>query len=471
MSSPELAYLSIGEMADLMARGTLSPVELCEAHLARIRRIDPQLGAYMTVAEGAALEDARRAEAEMRSGTRRGPLHGIPVGLKDNYATAGIPTTAGSRLLEGWIPSYDHAAVERLRAAGAVVLGKHKMHEFAYSGVPSELRFGEIANPWDPRFSPGGSSGGSAAAVAAGLCAAAMGTDGAGSIRRPAAACGIVGLKPTFGRISRRGQVPAPQSSVDHAGTLTRTVRDAALVLRVVAGHDPGDPASARAPVADYAGALTGDVAGIRLGIPSPPLAPMSREVQGAVDDAIATLRRLGMDAREVSLPRADGALTAAIEGPILAAEGHATRLHDVLVERGGSVADLGPETRTNYLVGRLMPASYYVTAQKARRVLLRDFDAALAEVDVIVTPMSLVQGDVTSGLGDQINDFAVGLAFAIVYDLTGLPAVTVPCGFSSAGLPIGLQIAGRRFEEATVLRVADAYERATPWHTRHPVL
>jgi aspartyl-tRNA(Asn)/glutamyl-tRNA(Gln) amidotransferase subunit A len=474
-----LHYLPIADLSELIRRRATSPVEVCQAYLDRVHRLDGTLNSFITVMKDEAMEAARAAEAEIRRGTYRGPLHGVPMGLKDGYAVAGVRTTGGSRLLERWVPDYDHAVVERLRAAGAIIIGKQNMHEFAYSGIATELLYGPILNPWNQAYSPGGSSGGSAAAVAAGLCAAAVGTDGAGSVRRPAAPCGLSGRKPTNGRVSRRGQVPAPQSSVDHPGILTRSVRDNALVLQAVAGFDPGDAGTARVPVPDYAAALTGDVKGLRIGIPKPAYGPISREVGDAVGRAIEVLQGLGMSVKQVALPHAHGAYTSAMEAPVLSAEGHATRLHDLLVEHNGTIQDLGPDLRANYLVGRLMPASFYLTALKARQVLLREFKAAFAEVDVIVTPMSPAQGqtaadDVGNRIdvdGKSIEYAGLGRAFAIVYNLTGLPALTVPCGFSTVGLPIGVEIAGRPFDEATVFRVGDAYQGATDWHTRHPSL
>ncbi len=470
-------FQSIAELARLIESGELSPTELVKTHLDRIAALDRELNSYISVFEADARREAANATQEIRSGNYRGPLHGIPVGLKDNWSVAGHPTTSGSTVLRDYVPTHDATVVERLRAAGAIVIGKHNMNEFAYTGDARNLRFGPILNPWNPEYSPSGTSGGSAAAVAAGLCGAAIGTDGAGSTRRPAAACGIVGLKATFGRVSRHGQYPAAQSSVDHPGILTRTVEDAAIVLGAVAGQDDRDPASAASRVVDYRQQLRRDPSTIRVGIPEKPFGPASADALKAVDDALATMERLGMSVREVSLPHAGIELTQAMEAPILAAEGHATRLHDLLRQHHASIDDLGPDIRTFYYVARAMPASVYVTAQKARRLLIRDFDRALRAVDVIVTPMAVasaqtrtqdLMGKVTVD-GADVAAVSGGRAFSIPYNLTGLPALSVPCGFTAAGLPIGLEIAGRPFDEATVLAVAHAYEQAAPWHTANP--
>lgn len=476
MNQRELVFAPIATLSDLIARKEVSPREVGDAYLNRIKAIDGTLNCYITLLEKETRQAALVAGGEIARGHYRGPLHGIPVGVKDNLGVKGVRSTAGSKLLTGFVPEHDAASVERLKAAGAIIIGKLNMHELAYGGTTINPYFGATHNPWNLDYTPGGSSGGSGAAVAAGLCAAALGTDGAGSIRYPAQACGIVGLKPTYGRVSRYGLVIAPQSSVDHTGPLTRTVKDCAIVLRVLAGHDDRDPGSARMPVPDFTAGLNGKVKGLRVGIPKEPYTTISREVDKAVREAVGVLEGLGMEVEEVSLPHAKAEYTTAMESPILMAEGHATRLRDLLKRYNASIKDVGSDIVVRYLLARVMPASFYIDAQKARRILIREFDEALRKVDVIATPMKPVPGQTLKegsagviNLDGKVVSGMPEMALGIVYNLTGMPALTLPCGFAQAGVPIGLQIAGRPFEEETVLRVAHAYEQATPWHEKHP--
>ncbi len=478
MNQPELVYSSIAALSGLIARRAVSPREVCEAHLARIKAVDPTLHCYVNLLEEESRRAAIVAEGEIARGGYKGPLHGIPVGIKDNLGMKGVRSAGGSKLLKDFIPDHDAASVESLKRAGAIITGKLNLHELAYGGSTINPHFGTTLNPWNRDYTPGGSSGGSGAAVAAGLCAAALGTDGAGSIRYPAQACGIVGLKPTYGRVSRYGLVFAPQSSVDHTGPLTRTVEDCAIVLAILSGYDERDPGSARMPVHDFRAGLNGNVKGLRVGIPREPYTSVSTEVSRAISEAVCVLESLGMAVDEVSLPHAKAEYTAAMESPILMAEGHATRLRDLLRRYNGSIRDLGADIVVRYLVARVMPASFYIDAQKARRILIREFDEALRKVDVIATPMKPVAGqtlkEAAAGVIHVDGQVVAGppdMAYGIVYNLTGMPALSVPCGFARNGLPIGLQLAGRPFEETTVMRVAHAYEQATPWHTRHPAL
>ncbi len=478
MIPSDLVFCSVAELSSLIKTKAVSPTEVCTAYLHRIKSVDQTLRCYITVLEEETLKSAKKAELQITEGRHRGPLHGIPIGIKDNLTTDGIRTTAGTKLLSEWIPRDDSAAVERLKLAGAIIIGKLNMHELACGGTTINPHFGTTRNPWNLSYTPGGSSGGSGAAVAAGLCAAALGTDGAGSVRFPAASCGVVGLKPTFGRVSRYGQV-AFQPSLDHVGPLTRTVEDAAIVLQALAGHDPRDPASSQAPVPDYSANLNASIKGLRLGIPSEPFTQVSREVDETVQQAVTILERLGMVVEQVSLPHAKVDYTFAIESPIMMAEALATQLRDLLRYYKGSFRDLGPDLAARYARARRMPASLYVDAQKARQVVVSEFDEALRKVDVIVTPTKAVSGQtiaegearVVTMDGRVVKDRPMGLAFGIVYNITGLPAITLPCGFSKAGLPIGLQIGGRQLEEETVLRVAQAYEQATGWHKLRPPL
>jgi aspartyl-tRNA(Asn)/glutamyl-tRNA(Gln) amidotransferase subunit A len=393
-------------------------------------------------------------------------LHGIPIGIKDNYLTADMPTTAGSTAPGIAFPMRDSAAVSRLRAAGAVLVGKTRTHEFAWGNVTPPVR-----NPWDLTRVPSGSSGGSGAAVAGGLCTGAMGSDTGGSIRMPAAACGIVGLKPTFGRVSRDGIVPHSWS-LDHAGPLTRTVTDAAYMLQALAGYDAADPACQNRPVPDYVAAVAQPVTPLRVGVCRNHFFERNQaEVERAVEAAIEDFARHGSPIIEFRIPNLEYGL-AAIYAIELASS---TAYHDVSL-REGRTQHFQPDVRTLVEIGRFVTAADYLKAEQLRAVLIEDFRAAFERVDVIVGPTTPITawkaGEWTVKVGGKDESvLAASWRFTFPYNLTGLPAISLPCGFDRDGLPIGLQIAARPFEETTLLAAAHAYERRHEWKSRMPAL
>lgn len=462
----DLALMTATELGDLIGRKAVSPVEAVQAVLGRIEAVDGRLHAYLTLPADEALRAAKEAEAEIAVGRRRGPLHGVPVAVKDNIATGGVRTTAGSRILADWVPAQDATIVERLRAAGAILLGKLHLSEFAYGATGMNSHYGAPVNPWGKDRIPGGSSSGSAVAVAASLSPVALGTDTGGSIRLPASLCGIVGLKPTYGRVSRFGVFPLSWS-LDHAGPMTRSVADAALLLQVIAGHDPRDPSSSRAPVPDYGRALDGDIRGIRVGVLSGHFAEaIDPEVGRAVAGAVKVLRGLGASPETVELRQMGHA--AAVYYPIVSSEGLA--VHERWVRT--RLQDYGTETRARLFLGLPILAAQYLQAQRARIPLRREVDAALQRVDVLMgatIPIAAPGLDQEAVVIDGVpEDLRSALSrFTRPFNLTGHPVISVPCGFNREGLPIGLQIAGRSFDEATVLRVAYAYEAAAGWQGR----
>ncbi len=466
----ELAQLTLTELAPRIQAKQVSPVEVVEAALTRIERLDPQLNCYITVTAESARAQARAAEEEIVARRYRGPLHGIPVSLKDMFATAGTRTTCGSKVLADWVPDFDATVVARLRAAGAVIVGKTNMHEFAYGVTSVNPHYGPVHNPWDPQRVPGGSSGGSGAAVAASLCTASLGSDTGGSIRILAAVCGVVGIKPTYGRVSRHGAIPLAWS-IDHVGPLAKSVEDAAILLGVLAGPDSKDPTSSERPVPDYRAALTGDIRGLSLGIPEEYFFQnVDPEILAAVKSAVAVMESSGAEIKPVSLPHLE--TCAAMEAHITLAE--ATSYHEPHMR--SRMDDYGDGVRIDLEAGRYLLATDYVKSQRARGLLQEVFAAAFAQVDVIVSPtlpaFPPLIGEVYVQSG-ELREHVIDafLRFNIPYNLTGLPAISVPCGFSRAGLPIGLQIAGPAFEEGRVLRTAHAYESSTRWHQQHPPL
>ncbi len=459
----ELAYAPIAELAPRLAARELSPVELTEAVLRRIERLEPRLNAYITVTAESARHAARAAEAAIMAGHHLGPLHGIPVAVKDLYATRGIATTYGSPLFAGWVPEFDAAAVERLKRAGAVLLGKTNLHELAYGTTSANAHYGPVHNPWRQGHHPGGSSGGSAAAVAAGTAFAALGSDTGASIRQPAACTGIVGIKPTFGLVSKFGALPLSWSQ-DHVGPLTRTVADAALLLQVLAGHDPRDPTSVQRPLPDFSAGLGDGVAGRRLGVPRAFFfEECDPEVAAAVEAALAVLEDQGALVEEILLPDMAalftiGTLTIAVEG----AAYHAADLRE-------RPEQFSPELRAGFELGAFYQAVDYVQAQRLRRQLMEGTSRALAGFDAIVTPTAPVAA---TPIADSPPRHALlRPRNTMPFNVLGLPAISIPCGFTQDGLSIGLQIAGHAFDEVGILRIAAAYEQATDWHRRHPDL
>jgi aspartyl-tRNA(Asn)/glutamyl-tRNA(Gln) amidotransferase subunit A len=472
-----------------IASGARTASEVCAAFLDRIRARDAALNAITLVADERARRQAEALDARLASGGPIGPLHGVPVVVKDNLCTERLPTTACSRILRGFVPPYTATAITRLESAGAVILGKTNLDEFAMGSSTENSALGPTKNPWDLGRTPGGSSGGSAAAVAAGMAAAALGSDTGGSIRQPAALCGLVGLKPTYGRVSRYGLL-AFASSLDQIGPLTRTVEDAALVLQAIAGHDPDDATSSPEPVPDYASALNGDVRRLRVGIPRTLLTEgVDSSVRSAFDQALAVWAARGATLVDIALPHATYAipvyyLIATAEASSNLARydgvryGHRAALgkEDGLTEMYDRTRDegFGAEVKRRIMLGTYVLSAgyydaYYLKAQQVRTLLRRDYERAFESCDLVAMPTTPTPafrlGEKTSDpLQMYLND-----VFTVSANLTGRPAVSLPCGFSPEGLPIGVQLTGRAFDEAVLLCAGDALQRETDFHTRVP--
>ena len=460
MVGSELPLHSASALAGLIESREASPVEVVEAYLQRIDDLDFKFNSFITVLRERALDEARQAEREILAGNYRGPMHGIPVGVKDQIWTKDIRTTGGSRILADFVPDDDATAIANLRNAGAILLGKTNLTEFAVTGFTHR-------NPWDLNISAGGSSSGSGAATAAFLCATSLGEDTGGSIRRPAAWCGIVGLRPGWGRVSRYGLMRGVWS-MDTIGPISRTVEDAAITLSAIAGYDPRDPTTWNTPVPDYRQALDGDIRGRRVGIVTELIHSdmVEPDVADAVTVAASTLAELGADVEEISIPLA--AHANAIAGALLAVE-PALNMKEWVRER---LHDFGHDNRIGLLTGSLVPAQAYQKAQKLRALLREDVLAAFRTYDVLVMPTSgrqavPIQDDppVTS------RETSSRLPFmrTNTFNLSSAPAISVPCGFGGRGLPVGLQIAGPPGGEEMVFRLAHAYEQNTPWHTMRP--
>jgi aspartyl-tRNA(Asn)/glutamyl-tRNA(Gln) amidotransferase subunit A len=454
----------IHQLAPLLQKKEISPVELFNEAMERIHQLQPKLNSFITITEQEGRKAATEAESEIRKGQYRGPLHGIPISIKDLFATRGVRTTAGSKVLAQWIPDYDATAVAHLRQAGMVLVGKNHMHEFAYGVTSDNPHYGPARNPWDPTRVPGGSSGGSAAAVATSQCSASLGSDTGGSIRIPSAVCGTVGLKPTYGRVSRYGAIPLAWS-LDHAGPITKTVEDAAIMLAAIAGADPKDRSASSRSISDYRKQMQGSIRGMRFGVPRQYFFEhVDPEIQKFVSSALRHLESIGATRVEVDIPDLENC--SAMEAHITLAE--ATSYHEQYLKKQAD--DYSPGVRTNLEAGRYLLATDYVRSQRARTLLQHNFNEAFQRADVIVSPtlpaFSPRVGEIWVQSGD-LREHVIDafLRFNIPYDLTGLPAISIPCGLSSAGLPIGLQIAGKAFDETTVLRVAKAYEQSTEWH------
>jgi aspartyl-tRNA(Asn)/glutamyl-tRNA(Gln) amidotransferase subunit A len=455
----EIFYATIRELGTRYRKRELSPVEVTQALLARIERLDPVLHAFVTLTADRALADARAAEEALGRGDGRALL-GIPVAHKDIYLTRGIRTTGGSALLADWIPEDESTCVRRWREAGTVLLGKLITHEFAFGIQFPGHRFPAARNPWNLDHVPGGSSSGSGAALAAGLVSGATGSDTGGSIRGPAAFCGIAGLKPTYGRVSRAG-VLTLSWTLDHTGPMARTVEDCAYLLQAMAGHDPADPASSRVPVDDYLAPLARDIRGVKIGVPRAYFFEgLDPEIERAFEEALETLRRLGAEVRDVQIPSLHATHSFLL---ILMAEAFAYHERDIRQhpELYGDVL------RERILAGALVTASEYTQAQRIRAQICRETADVLRGVDVLVTPTALKPATPFAVAHDP--ELAFPKSNMPPFNLTGLPTLAVPCGFSSSGLPLSLQVSGRPFEEGTVLRVGHAYEQATTWHTRRP--
>lgn len=461
MSDPKLPFGTIAGLAARIRKKEISPVEVTEAVLDRIAAADGRVKAFVTVTRDEARNAAKAAEHAILSGNYLGPLHGIPIGVKDLFYTRGVRTAAGSKILANFVPDYDAAVVERLKRAGAVIVGKTNTHEFAYNVFTPPTR-----NPWDLDRIPGGSSGGSGAAVAASLCVAATGTDTGGSIRIPAALCGVVGIKPTYGRVSKHGVIPLSWTC-DHAGPLAKSVEDAALMLGAMAGYDPQDPSTADVPVPTYVRALTGDIKGLKVGLPREYFFDgIDTEVEDAVKKAIKVLEGLGASVEEISLPQIKH--IAAVHVAIVLTE--AATYHERWLRTRAD--DYAPDVRFGLEWGKLFMGMDYVQAQRVRELIRQDFAKALRRVDLIAAPTVPAAAPKVGETSVKIRDRSEGILSAMIRlnrpsNHTGLPAISVPCGFTANGLPVGLQLIGRAFDEATVLRAAHAYEVNTPWRQK----
>ena len=467
-----MPYLSISEAANDLRSGLTSPTELVEDALARIDALDGEIRAFVTVLRDEAYADAEQAEREMRTGLFRSPLHGIPIGVKDIIAVKNVPITAGSKVLADFVATEDAAVIEQLRRAGAIIIGKTNTHEFAYGTITPPTR-----NPWDTSRIPGGSSGGSAAAIAAQMCLGALGSDTGGSIRIPAACCGITGLKPTYGRVSCYGVIPLSWS-LDHVGPLARSAEDCALLFDAIARYDPRDPNSVSGPPAQASASLISgaegrgplSLQGIRLGIPTESfVAPLDPEVRAAWRAALLVLKEEGAETVDIEVPFPAMEMYRTIQRP------EATLAH---IERGWfpeHAEEYTERTRQNLLKGQHIPAVDYLRMQQQRRVFSSAMRAAMETIHALVLPtipvpafpVEQVDQPVTiDGVLEESNAGAL-LRLTRAFNLSGLPAISLPCGFTSSGLPIGLQIAGKPLEEAMILRITHAYQQLTDWHRR----
>lgn len=453
---------TILEISGQLRRQKISPAELTKDCLSKIERLNPRLHAFITVTADSALAQARTAEAEIQRGDWRGSLHGIPLGLKDLIDTAGVRTTAASALFKDRIPAEDAEVVRRLKNAGAVLLGKQNLHEFAYGGSSIVSYYGEVRNPWGTAYNTGGSSGGSAAAVAAGLCYGAIGTDTAGSVREPAALCGAVGLKPTYGRVSVRGVIPL-SPSLDHVGPITRTVSDTAVILQAIAGFDASDANCTDTPVDDYVAALQHETRAMRIGVPRKFFYDdLDPEVAAAVEQALDVLRSKVADIREIELPVPTDRTLQAAESYAYHAE--FLRKNPVLYQ---------PETLRRLRTGENVAEEEIARHRRELADLRRNISAVFEHVDLLVTPTTPIPAAQIAELKQHPELLRPRelswLRNTRPFNVWGLPAISVPCGFTRNGLPIGLQIAGPHWGEAAVLQLAHAYEQATEWHQREP--
>ncbi|PRZ40673.1 aspartyl-tRNA(Asn)/glutamyl-tRNA(Gln) amidotransferase subunit A [Antricoccus suffuscus] len=462
----DLAYLSVADAGPMLKGGTLSPVQYTEALLARIESLDPQLNSFIRLMREDAMAQARAMEAELRAGRWRGPLHGVPYALKDIVDYAGVPTTAHSKILAGNVATRDATVTARLREAGAICLGKLATWEFALGGPSFDLPWPPARNPWNRDHHPGGSSTGAGAAVAAGFVPFAIGTDTGGSIRNPSTLCGVVGLKPTYGLVSRAGVVPLAYS-LDHVGPLARSPRDAALVMTAIAGYDAADPASADVPPRDFTTGLDAGVSGLRIGyvrqfheVDIPDTDP---DVVAGLDAAVETLRAQGADVQDVSMRSLSD--YGAVVNIVLLTEAYA--VHERwMAERPDDYADL---TRQRILPGAFVSGADYVGALRTRAVMVREFAETMRGYDALICASSMDPAAPIDDPGEINRTFS--RQARVVFNALGNPALAVPTGFSRTGLPVGMQVVGRPFEDATVLRIGQAYQDATTWHEYRPPL
>ena len=471
MDRNELPFLSGLELSDLFKSGQASPVEATEAYLARIEQVDASLNSYITVTADRAREEARRAEAEMAVGNHRGPLHGVPVAVKDQFCTDGVLTTGGSSILGEYVPDYDATVMARLKEAGAVLLGKLNMSEFAM-GDAFHHPYGRPRNPWDLSRNPGTSSSGSGAATAAFLCATSLGEDTAGSIRGPAAFCGLVGIRPTWGLVSRHGML-ASTWTMDAAGPISRTVKDCAATLAAIAGYDSNDAYTRNAPVPDYLEGIDAGISGLRVGVFSDRVDAegVEPDIRAAVNAAVAHMGELGATVEDVSIPLI--AQSAAISTTLIYTD--ATAVHRKGLEEYPEKYD--HNNRVRLLTGALIPAQAHHKANRLRQMMRDQILEALSRVDVLVLPTSSVQatpipaeaGMAKNGKEEFLAMLGGRRTYTTPSNMAGVPALSINCGFTGDGLPVGLQLMGRPYDEATLFRAAYAYEQSTDWHTRRP--
>ncbi|HXZ36891.1 MAG TPA: amidase [Thermodesulfobacteriota bacterium] len=470
MISPNPENWTVTSLSKALRKREISPVEITRAYLERIQSNDPKINSFITLLPREALWAARQAEKERGKGKVQGPLHGIPFAAKDLFFTKGVRTTCGSKILKNFIPAYNATVIERLQAAGAILLGKLNMHEFAYGTTSVNPHFGAVRNPWDRERVPGGSSGGSAAALACSFVPLTLGTDTGGSIRIPSALCGTAGLKPTFGRVSKYGVYPLCWS-LDHPGPMTRCVADLAIAMNVLAGPDPLDSSTSPVAVPDYTRGLSTRLKGVHIGVPDTYyFERLDPEVRARVLEAIRVFKALGAAVKNISIPLLPEASIAAFI--LLLAEGAAT------LEKWHRTRpmDLGDDVRSRINLGAAIMATQYLKAQAVRRKIRETFSRVFQKVDVIVTPQlpitapKIGQGTISWGRRTEAVPSAL-TRFTRIYNLVGIPSLSIPCGFSKAGLPVGLQVAGKPFDEATVLKVGHAYESNTAWKDCHPRL
>jgi aspartyl-tRNA(Asn)/glutamyl-tRNA(Gln) amidotransferase subunit A len=458
----DLNYLTLAEAAKLVRDRDLSPVDLTQAHLDRIALIEPRLNCFITQTPQAALERARDAVLEIHGGEYRGPLHGIPLALKDLFETRGIRTTAGSLFYTDWIPEENGAVVQRLNSAGMVNLGKLNMHEIALGVTNNNPHYGACHNPWKLDRTPGGSSGGSGAALAAGMCMGALGSDTGGSIRIPASLCGVVGLKPTYGRVSLRGVVPLSWN-LDHPGPMARRVGDVAVILQTIAGYDPEDPASLDMSVPDYLAQLGGSVRGWRVALAEDAFfTKADPEVLEAVRAAADVFASLGAQLSQVEFP---GAYEAAKSNGLMATSDAAAFHHERLQAQREK---FGVDVRQRLETGAAFTSGEYILARRTQAILRRQFEQFFDEFDLLLTATTPIAAPPLEG-PDAVEQASTLTRFTSPFNLTGLPAISLPCGFTGLGLPIGLQIITRPLGEAALLRAANVYQGATEWHLRRP--
>jgi len=470
MISSDPQSWTIESLSKALRKKEISPVEVTKVCLERINSYDSKINAFITVLPERALKTARQMEKEILKRKYRGPLHGIPYAAKDLFFTKGVRTTCGSKILKEFVPKYDATVISRLNSAGAILLGKLNMHEFAYGTTSVNPHYGPVRNPWNRERITGGSSGGSAAALVCSFALLTLGTDTGGSIRIPSALCGVAGLKPTFGRISKYGVYPLCWS-LDHPGPMAKRVMDLAIALNILAGYDPHDPFSAQENVPNYQRALTKNLKGIRLGVPKEYYFDhLEGEVQQAVSQAIQELKKIGAKILPISIPHLPEFSAAAFisllaEGAACLEKWHKTRAED-----------LGKDVLGRLNLGSAIKATQYLQAQRMRRIAQETFREVFTKVDALITPQLPI---VAPSIGQEtisIGDFTEGVASALtrftrIFNLTGLPTISVPCGFSASGLPIGLQIVGQAFAEGTILKVGYAYQMNTNWHMRRPDL